>query len=212
MAAINTRLDQMKSNQNNDRGESSHRRNDGESSHGRTNYGSMGSGGTLIPRVTKLDFPRFNAYHLEGEAQLWYQLLKLEGEITWANLKEGLYASYGPTKFDDNFSDLTKLKQIGTVKEYQGHFERLLSRVGRLPPSQQVCYFISGLKGHLRVDVQALKPISLFAAVGLAHLFEAQCHSQQRLLPSRENEESLPLSLSVSKTIKTLTPIELNER
>ncbi len=169
MAAMNTRLDQMKSNRNDDRGESSHRRNDGESSHGRTNYGSTGSRGTVISRVTKLNFPRFNgrndptswicrkeqffefqnipnekwiflaAYHLKGEAQLWYQLLKSEGEITWANLKEGLYARYGSTEFDDNFGDLTKLKQIGTVREYQGHFERLLSRVGSLLPSQQVC-------------------------------------------------------------------------
>jgi hypothetical protein len=62
------------------------------------------------------------------------------------------------------------------------------------------------------VDVQALKPIFLSAVVGLAHLYEAKCHSQQRLLPSGENEESLPLSLSTSKTIKKLTPIELNER
>ena len=241
MAAMNTRLDQMKSNQNDDRGESSHRRNDGESSHGRTNYGSTGSRGTLISRVTKLDFPRFNdrndptswicrkeqffefqnipnekwiflaAYHLKGEAQLWYQLLKSKGEITWANLKEGLYARYGSTEFD-NFGDLTKLKQIGTVREYQSHFERLLSHVGRLPPSQQVCCFISGLKDHLKVDVQAIQPISLSTAVGLAHVYEAKCHSQQRLLPSGENEESLPLSLSIGKTIKKLTPIELNER
>ena len=60
MAAMKTHLDQMMSNWNDDCGESSHRRNDGESSHGRTNYGSTGSRGTLILRVTKLDFPRFN--------------------------------------------------------------------------------------------------------------------------------------------------------
>jgi hypothetical protein len=60
MAAMNTRLDQMTSNRNDDHGESSHWRNDGESSHSQTNYDSTGSGGTLIPRVTKLDFPHFN--------------------------------------------------------------------------------------------------------------------------------------------------------
>jgi hypothetical protein len=60
MAAMNTRMDQMTSNRNDDHGESSHRRNDAESLRGRTNYDSMGSGGTLIPKVTKLDFPRFN--------------------------------------------------------------------------------------------------------------------------------------------------------
>ncbi|GMY20012.1 MDIS1-interacting receptor like kinase 2-like [Fagus crenata] len=188
MAAMITRLDQMKSNRNYDCGESSHRRNDGERSHGRTNYGSTRSGGTLIPRVTKLNFPSVNG---RNDPTSWI---------------------CQPTEFDDNFGDLTKLKQIGTVRENQGHFERLLSHVGRLSPSQQVCCFISGLKGHLRVDVQALKPISLSAAVGLAHLYEAKCHSQQRLLSSGENEESLPLSLSTGKTIKKLTPIELNER
>jgi hypothetical protein len=104
------------------------------------------------------------------------------------------------------------LKQIGAVREYQGHFERLLSLVGRFPPSQQVGCFISGLKEHLRVDVQALKPTSLSATVGLACLYEAKCHSQQRLLPLGENEESLLLSLSTGKIIKKLTPIELNER
>ncbi|GMY29247.1 MDIS1-interacting receptor like kinase 2-like, partial [Fagus crenata] len=64
-------------------------------------------------------------YHLEGEAPT---LVSKEVEITWANLKEGLYAS---------------------------------------------------LKEHLRVDVQALKPTSLSAAVGLARLYEAKYHSQQ---------------------------------
>ena len=39
------------------------------------------------------------AYHLEGEAQLWYQLLKEEEEhITWEILKEGLHVRYGPMK------------------------------------------------------------------------------------------------------------------
>lgn len=157
--------------------ESSHRRNDAESSRGRTNYDSMGSEGTLIPKVTKLDFPRFNdsddptswicraeqffsfqnipqeerlqlsTYHLEGEAQLWYQLLKSEDEeITWNNLKEGLLTRYGPTEYANFFGYLTKLKQTGSVRQYQGQFERLLSRVDKLSSSQQVGCFTTGLK------------------------------------------------------------------
>jgi hypothetical protein len=68
--------------------------------------GSTGSSGTDVPKLAKLDFPLFNkneeptrwicrqcmffefkissdeekvslvAYHLEGEAQLWYQMLR----------------------------------------------------------------------------------------------------------------------------------------
>lgn len=38
------------------------------------------------------------AYHLDGEAQLWYQLFRdSEEELTWEALKDGLHARYGPT-------------------------------------------------------------------------------------------------------------------
>uniref|UniRef100_A0A2N9EDY9 Retrotransposon gag domain-containing protein n=1 Tax=Fagus sylvatica TaxID=28930 RepID=A0A2N9EDY9_FAGSY len=130
IAALHARLDHIAGNRNGNHGESSHRQ---------TNYGSTG-----LEVTFKLDFPRFNG---RNDPTSW--ICRQKGEITWANLKEGLYARYGPMEFDDNFGDLTKLKQIGTVREYEGYFERLLSRrlrVGRLPPSQQVGCFISGLK------------------------------------------------------------------
>lgn len=131
--SMNTRLDQISGNQSLERGESSH---DGGGSWWLNYRGprdSTESYGAVIPRVTKLDFPRFNGsedpkswicrveqffefqkiaeeekvplatYHLEGEAQLWYQILKEEGEVTWLTLKEGLNSRYGPTEFDDLF-------------------------------------------------------------------------------------------------------------
>jgi hypothetical protein len=49
------------------------------------------------------------AYHLEGAAQMWYQLFKENEEsIFWETLKVVLYTRYGPTQFEDHFSDLTK--------------------------------------------------------------------------------------------------------
>jgi len=61
------------------------------------------------------------AYHLKGEAQLWYKLFKeTEEGASWEQLKEGLHVRNGPTQFDDFFGDLTKLRQTGTVQEYQG--------------------------------------------------------------------------------------------
>ena len=205
ITSMNTRLDQILGSQSLERGESSH---DGGGSR-RFNYrgpcDSTETYGAVIPRVTKLDFPRFNGsedptslicrveqffefqkiaeeekvplatYHLEGEAQLWYEILKEEkGEVTWLTLKEGLNSRYGPTEFDDFFGDLTRLKQVGSVREYQSQFEKLLSRVGKLNQSQQVACFIGGLKEGVRIDVQAMKPPSLSAAVGLAQLYEAK--------------------------------------
>lgn len=49
-------------------------------------------------------------YHLEGDAQLWYQLLNDQEELlTWKNLAEGLHAGYGPTDCEDVLEDLKKL-------------------------------------------------------------------------------------------------------
>jgi hypothetical protein len=104
-----------------------------------------------FPKVAKLNFPKYDgtkdptgwvyrveqffefqstaeedkvvlvAYHLKGEAQLWYKLFKeTEEGASWEQLKEGLHVRYGPTQFDDFFGDLTKLRQTGTVQEYQG--------------------------------------------------------------------------------------------
>ena len=101
-------------------------------------------------------------------------------------------------KFDENFGNLAKLKQTSTIREYQGHFEKPLSCVGRLLPSQQVSCFISGLKELLRVD--------------LNQLLWSQMSFSTATTSMRENEESLPLSLSTSKTVKKLSLVELNER
>jgi hypothetical protein len=43
-----------------------------------------------------------------------------------------MHARYGPTQFDDYFGDLTKLRQTGSVREYQSQYERLLSKAGKL--------------------------------------------------------------------------------
>jgi hypothetical protein len=207
------------------------------------------SGGSF-PKVAKLNFPKYEgtedptswvcrveqffefqntaeddkvmlvAYHLEGEAQLWYQLFKeTEEGASW----EGLHIRYGPTQFDDFFGDLTKLRQTGTVREYQGQYERLLSRAGRLSVAQQVGGFISGLKESIRPKVQASRPATLTSAVGLARLYEARLLSQWRSPSSFEprrttgppNAPPLPsvnLVRSRAPVVRRLNPAELKDR
>jgi hypothetical protein len=207
-----------------------------------------------VPKFAKLNFPRYNgsedptswicqaeqffeyqntaeeekvslaAFHLEGEAQLWYQLFK-EGEaaLEWEVLKEGLHVRYGPTQFDDFFGDLTKLRQTGTVRDYQSEYERLLSRAGRLSVAQQVGGFISGLKETIRPEVQASRPETLTAAVGLARLYEARLQAQRhpaifsevKRTMASSNYPHLPsahLARNRSPAIKRLSPAELSDR
>lgn len=60
------------------------------------------------------------SFHLEGDAQLWFQLIKQEGNnMTWQEFCEGLHARYDATQFQDFFDELIKLQQVGSICDYQ---------------------------------------------------------------------------------------------
>jgi len=90
-----------------------------------------------------------------------------------------LHLRYGPSKYQNFFGDLTKLKQMGSIRDYQMEFDRLLHRASHLSEEQQVGCFVSGLKEAIRVDMQACNPISLSAAIGLARLYESRMYDQR---------------------------------
>ncbi|XP_034198084.1 uncharacterized protein LOC117613593 [Prunus dulcis] len=206
------------------------------------------SGNSYLPKMVKLDFPHFNgledptswicraeqffdfhhtpetervplaSFNLEGDAQLWFQLMKEETPITtWATFKQGLHDRYGPTQFQDFFGDLTKLQQTGSVRDYQTQFEKLLIRAGRLTPDQQVGCFVSGLKENIKTDVQACKPQTLSAAIGLARLYESRNQTNRRYSPSDVKQPSTNIVTKSDRRqnfmpIKRLSPAELRER
>ncbi|KAK0576161.1 hypothetical protein LWI29_013005 [Acer saccharum] len=214
---------------------------------GSTN-GTSQQGSHYAPRFVKLDFPRFKgeedttswfcrvnqffefnhtpeedrvalaSFHLEGDAQLWYQLLKQEKDVlTWQEFQDGLDLRFGVTKFQDFFGDLIKLQQVGSVRDYQTQFEKLLAKVGHLPPNRQVSCFISGLKESIKADVLAGCPATLSTAIGLARLYEARNTSQRRptitvdlrknYLPQQEGKNS-----NATLPVRRLSPTELQER
>uniref|UniRef100_A0A2N9HT66 RNA-directed DNA polymerase n=1 Tax=Fagus sylvatica TaxID=28930 RepID=A0A2N9HT66_FAGSY len=187
--------------------------------------GGLNNNHQYTPRIVKLDFPRFNGaedptswicraeqffrfhetpiedhvalalFHLEGEAQLWYQLLQQEAEsLNWPTFKAGLLARYGPTQFFNHFGELTKLQQI-------------------------VSCFVSGLKEGIKADVLAGRPVDLSTAIGLARLYEARNSSFRRttapispinkMPPFSPRKDTKPRS---SFPLKRLTPTELKER
>jgi hypothetical protein len=202
-AATNSKVDNFISRDSSMSGENSNARSDGKNHSGSTS--------STTPKSNKLNFPRYDgdedptswicrveqffdyqqtedeeklplaAYHLEGAAQMWYQLFKEDEESpSWENLKTELYNRYGPTRMEDHFGDLTKLRQGGSVRDYQVEFERLLSRVGKLSTQHQLGCFVSGLKEMIRIEVQVAKPTSLTKATGLARLFEAKTWSLKK--------------------------------
>ncbi|KAJ0047220.1 hypothetical protein Pint_05415 [Pistacia integerrima] len=99
------------------------------------------------------DQVRLAAYHLEKDAQLWYQHRKnQEHLVTWESMK------VAATEDEDFFGDLCKFKQTSSVSDYQAQFERLLARAGTLKDKQEVECFISGLKEGIRADVRVQNP------------------------------------------------------
>lgn len=160
------------------------------------------------PEEEKVPIASFN---LDKDAQLWFQLEKQETPIiSWEAFKECIQIRYGATEFLDFFGDLTKLQQTGTVKEYQVQFEKLLIRAGKLSQSQQVGCFVSGLKESIRTDVQASKPNSLSAAIGLARLYESR--NEQAMAIVNNTEAVVSNTNSTYPVIKKLLPMELKER
>ncbi|KAK0581463.1 hypothetical protein LWI29_014052 [Acer saccharum] len=207
----------------------------------------------LIPKTVKLDFPKYDgrvdpiswvyraeqyfsmhgipnsdrvtlaAFHLEGDAQLWFQLLRQEIiYVSWDEFKEGLNSRFGPNQFLDHFGELTKLQQTGTVLDYQSKFEQLLAKAGALPQPRQVSCFISGLKDSIRTDVQANRPTSLTMAIGLARLYEAREATQRKQTTNSGRSTFQPRATAgmqirypptqPSAPIKKMTTEELNER
>ena len=111
----------------------------------------------------KLDFPRFNgddligsiyreeqyfnlhnnfyvhnvplsSFHLEHEELQWFRwYIKDHAEPNWTNFFQLLLQRFGPTAFDDFTRALTKLRQTGTVWEYQTEFEKLDNHTEAFP-------------------------------------------------------------------------------
>ncbi|KAF2325565.1 hypothetical protein GH714_030423 [Hevea brasiliensis] len=74
------------------------------------------------------------SFHLEGEANQWWQWLRRaykeeQREITWAIFEEELWARFGPTECEDFDEDLSRVKQVGSLRDYQKEFEKLGNRV-----------------------------------------------------------------------------------
>lgn len=90
-------------------------------------------------------------------------------------------------------------------------------RAGRLTQEQQVGCFVSGLKENIKTDVQACKPQTLSAAIGLARMYESQNQTGRRV-PILDVKKFPPTGvMNFEKrrnpmSIKQLSSTELRER
>ncbi|XP_038701835.1 uncharacterized protein LOC119998561 [Tripterygium wilfordii] len=162
---------------------------------------------------------RLGSFHLRGEALQWFKWMnRVVGWKDWEHFVQAISTPFGPSQFEDFAEILAKLRQTGSLREYQKEFEKYLNRVDGLPEACLISCFIGGLIDEIRVEVKILQPSTLISTMGLARLIEHKLSSKRGrvftpksvLLPNTKTQEmkntpSLPL-------VKMLSPGEMAER
>ena len=157
-------------------------------------------GGGVQTRFSRLEFPCFNgenltgwiykveqffryqgtapnekvvlaSFHLQDDALEWYQWYEqTQPNVTWEELTQALCVRFGPSDYEDFDEALAKLRQTGTIREYQTQFERLAARVRNWPEKALLGSYIGGLKEEIQSDVKLFHPTTLLHATSLARL------------------------------------------
>lgn len=118
---------------------------------------------------------------------------------------EAIRIRFGPSCYEDPVGAFTKLRQRGSVEDYQTEFEVLSNKISGLGEDFCISTFLSGLKDELRITITKFKPSTLTVAFRLARLQEEEVNRKQN--PYRNNQTLITLFNSTSKIPpKTPTP------
>ncbi|KAK8986854.1 hypothetical protein V6N11_037780 [Hibiscus sabdariffa] len=135
-----------------------------------------------------MDFEKIQlaTYHLQGEANQWWRWLHqsymtVNKEITWEIFVEELWARFGPTECEDFHEALSKIKQVGSLRNYQKEFEWLGNRVQGWLQRALVGTFMGGLQDDIADGIRMLKPKTLKDDVSLVRMHEEQLTRQRKL-------------------------------
>ncbi|KAH9704452.1 hypothetical protein KPL70_011464 [Citrus sinensis] len=158
------------------------------------------------------------SFHLEGEANQWWQWLRQayreeERVVTWKIFTKELWARFGPTECEDFDEALSRVRQTGSLRDYQREFERLGNRVHGWTQKALVGTFMGGLKPEISEEIRMFKPRTLKETISLARMKDDQLSRQKKFLwqpPS--NRAPSPTRASPTALIKRLPWDEMQRR
>lgn len=127
------------------------------------------------------------SYHLEGEANQWWQWIRRtfeeeERALSWENFKDELSARFGPSECEDFDEALSRIRQVGSLRDYQREFECLGNRVHGWTQRALVGTFMGGLKTDISDGIQMFKPQTLKEAISLARMKDDQLARKRRFV------------------------------
>jgi hypothetical protein len=101
------------------------------------------------------------SFYMKGDARSWYKWMYLNHQLyDWNSFTKELELRFGPSTYDNHQAQLFKLRQYGSVSDYQTQFEKLGNRVLGLPPEALLNCFISGLIPEIRHELAIQKPFT----------------------------------------------------
>jgi len=125
-----------------------------------------------IPHENRLALASF---YMKGDALSWFKWMHQNNQLfDWSSFAKALELRFGPSTYENFQAQLFKLRQYGTVTDYQTQFEKLGNRVIGLPPEALLNCFVSGLIPEIRHELAVQKPYTITQAIGLAKLIEAK--------------------------------------
>ena len=166
---------------------------------------------------------RLASFHLEGEANQWWQWFRKafaegQGSISWETFEDEVRARFGPPDSEDFDEALSRVRQTGTLRDYQREFERLGNRVRGWTQKALVGTFMGGLKPEVADGIRMFKPQSVKEAISLAKMRDDQLARQRRFARPGALRASVPVSNtnppkgSTQVAIKRLSWDEMQKR
>ena len=82
------------------------------------------------------------SFYLDGAAGQWYyRLEKNQGVPSWTHFVDGINRRFGPPLRSNPLGELTQLRRMSTVDDYQEQFLVLLARCEDVTEPQQIAIF-----------------------------------------------------------------------
>ncbi|XP_052179706.1 uncharacterized protein LOC127793015 isoform X1 [Diospyros lotus] len=127
----------------------------------------------------------YAAYYLEGEASHWWQWLSRTYDnqgrgIRWKDFEMEVRTRFGPTGFVDYDEVLSKMRQTGSLRDYQREFERVSTQVEDWPEKALIGAFIGGLFLDIAAEVKLHRPTTMSQAIDVARLKDDQLRSMHK--------------------------------
>ncbi|XP_057986530.1 uncharacterized protein LOC110636696 [Hevea brasiliensis] len=146
---------------------------------------------------------------LVDRADAWFHNWNRGGVHSWEEFEKGICSRFGDEGLEDLVEGFIKLRQEGSLEEYQDEFEELRIRIERLMPELGESYFLfafmGGLKDEIRMVVRMMKPVSLSQAIEVARLQEQLLEVNKK--PKNTSNFSKPFR---SQSTVPLTPYQTN--